>query len=67
MKDLMKKQKAILHALCERGYSIGVIANQAPGTEKRLENWGFMKYIKLVIASAEEGVAKPDSEIFYEP
>lgn len=23
-----------------------------------------MKYIKLVIASAEEGVAKPDSEIF---
>lgn len=23
-----------------------------------------MKYIKLVVASAEEGVAKPDSEIF---
>lgn len=59
-----EEAEAVLNALCERGYSIGVIANQAPGTEKRLENWGFMKYIKLVIASAEEGVAKPDSEIF---
>lgn len=59
-----EKAEAVLNALCECGYSIGVIANQAPGTEKRLENWGFMKYIKLVIASAEEGVAKPDSEIF---
>ena len=54
----------ILKTLCERGYSIGVIANQALGTEKRLEGWGFMKYIKLIVASAEEGVAKPDSEIF---
>ena len=59
-----EEAEAVLNALCERGYSIGVIANQAPSTEKRLENWGFMKYIKLVIASAEEGVAKPDSEIF---
>ena len=59
-----EEAEAVLNALCERGYSIGVIVNQAPGTEKRLENWGFMKYIKLVVASAEEGVAKPDSEIF---
>ena len=59
-----EEAEAVLNALCERGYSIGVIANQAPGTEKRLENWGLMKYIKLVTASAEEGVAKPDSEIF---
>ena len=54
----------VLKSLCEKEYSIGVIANQALGTEKRLENWGLMKYIKLVTASAEEGVAKPDSEIF---
>ena len=59
-----EESEAVLNALCERGYSIGVIANQALGTENRLENWGLMKYIKLVIASAEEGVAKPDSEIF---
>ena len=55
---------SVLSSLCERGYNIGVIANQAAGTQKRLENWGLMKYIQLVIASAEEGVAKPDKRIF---
>lgn len=59
-----EEAEAVLYALCERGYSIGIIANQALGTEQRLKNWGFTKYIKLVVASAEEGVAKPDSEIF---
>lgn len=59
-----RETEFVLKSLCEKGYSIGVIANQALGTEKRLENWGLMKYIKLVTASAEEGVAKPDSEIF---
>lgn len=55
---------SVLSSLCERGYNIGVIANQSAGTQKRLENWGLMKYIQLVIASAEEGVAKPDKRIF---
>ncbi|MDE5804287.1 MAG: HAD family hydrolase [Lachnospiraceae bacterium] len=45
-------------------YKIGVIANQSLGTEKRLENFGLLKYIELVIASAEEGIAKPDKRIF---
>lgn len=54
----------VLKTLYEKGYNIGIIANQALGTEKRLKGWGLMKYIKLVVASAEEGVAKPDSEIF---
>ena len=54
----------VLRTLYDKGYSIGVIANQSLGTEKRLEGWELMKYIKLVVASAEEGVAKPDSEIF---
>lgn len=45
-------------------YKIGVIANQSLGTEKRLENFGILKYMDLVIASAEEGVAKPDKRIF---
>lgn len=45
-------------------YKIGVIANQSLGTEKRLENFGILKYIDLVIASAEEGVSKPDKRIF---
>ena len=45
-------------------YKIGVIANQNPGTAQRLEGFGILKYIDLVIASAEEGVSKPDRRIF---
>ena len=59
-----EETELVLKTLYEKGYHIGVIANQALGTEKRLENWELMKYIELVVASAEEGVAKPDIEIF---
>lgn len=45
-------------------YSIGVIANQLPGTAARMENMGLSSYLKLIVASAEEGVAKPDPKIF---
>lgn len=52
-----------LQILSQR-YKIGIIANQLPGTKERLERHGVLKYINLVIASAEEGVAKPDKRIF---
>lgn len=45
-------------------YKIGIIANQSLGTSDRLEQHGILKYIDLVIASAEEGVSKPDKRIF---
>lgn len=45
-------------------YKIGVIANQSLGTEQRLERYGLLKYTDLVVASAEEGVSKPDKRIF---
>ena len=45
-------------------YKIGIIANQNPGSRERLEKIGLLKYIDLVVASAEEGVAKPDLRIF---
>ena len=45
-------------------YKIGIIANQSLGTKDRLEQHGILQYIDLVIASAEEGVAKPDNKIF---
>lgn len=54
----------ILWYLCSKGYKIGVIANQSAGTAKRLEEWGLLKYIDVVAASAELGVAKPDRAIF---
>lgn len=53
----------VLETLSKR-YKIGVIANQLLGTANRLEEKGILKYIDLVIASAEEGVSKPDRKIF---
>ena len=45
-------------------YKIGIIANQNFGSKERLDKLGLLKYIDLVIASAEEGVTKPDLRIF---
>ena len=53
----------VLKGLSEK-YKIGVIANQPLGTADRLEAFGLLKYIDIVVASAEEGVAKPDKRIF---
>ena len=47
-----------------RKYKIGIIANQELGTKERLQQQGILQYIDLVIASAEEGIAKPDEKIF---
>lgn len=33
-----------LQALQSRGYRLGVIANQLPGTEQRLKHWGFSRF-----------------------
>lgn len=60
---LYEDAKACLEKL-SRKYKIGVIANQSLGTEERLAQHGIMQYIELVVASAEEGVAKPDKRIF---
>ena len=45
-------------------YSLGIIANQAPGVEKRLREFGILEYFELVLASAEVGLSKPDPRIF---
>ncbi|WP_155833308.1 HAD family hydrolase [Butyrivibrio sp. WCD3002] len=50
--------------LLSKKYKIGIIANQLPGTATRLEKHGVLKFIDLVIASAEEGLEKPDRRIF---
>ena len=60
---LYEDAKACLEKL-SRKYKIGVIANQSLGTEERLAQHGILQYIDLVVASAEEGVAKPDKRIF---
>ena len=45
-------------------YKIGIIANQSLGSKERLERFGILKYIDVIVASAEEGVEKPDKRIF---
>ncbi len=45
-------------------YKLGIIANQSLGSKERLEKYGILGYIDVVVASAEEGVAKPDKRIF---
>lgn len=61
---LYPETERILCYLRERCYILGVIANQGLGTEKRLEAWGIRKYFDSITASAEEGIAKPDPEMF---
>ena len=60
---LYKDASKCLEILSSR-YKIGIIANQSLGTEERLKQHGVLQYIDLVVASAEEGVAKPDKRIF---
>ena len=61
---LYPEAEEILRYLHDKGYIIGAIANQGLGTEKRLEIYGIRKYFSSITASAEEGVAKPDPEIY---
>lgn len=53
-----------LRYLRERGYKLGIIANQVPGTAERLKGWGLLEHFEVIAASAELGVAKPDKAIF---
>ena len=53
-----------LESLKERGYKLGIIANQSAGTAQRLENWGLLKYFDVVAVSAELGASKPNRLIF---
>lgn len=52
-----------LQELSEK-YKIGVIANQDFGIEQRLARLGIKKYISLIISSAEEGIEKPNLQLF---
>lgn len=61
---LYSNSEEILEYLYNQGYKIGIIANQSLGTAKRLEEWGLLKYINVIAASAELGVAKPNRAIF---
>lgn len=56
--------EAVLRTLKERGYRLGIIASQPLGSEQRLARFGLRDYFDVICASAEEGVDKPDPELF---
>ena len=60
---LYSDTKDCLERLVEK-YRLGVIANQNFGTKERLRAFRIDQYFDVVIASAEEGIAKPDPAIF---
>jgi HAD superfamily hydrolase (TIGR01549 family) len=60
---LMHGAVDLLEALKDR-YKLGIIANQSPGSEDRLRGHGIRDYFSFVLASAEEGISKPDPAIF---
>ena len=53
-----------LAALLQKGYKLGIIANQKFGTAECLKAWSLRQYFDVIAASAEIGYAKPDKKIF---
>lgn len=53
-----------LAELRRRGFKLGVIANQNPGTKQRLAGWDLLSFFEVIAASAELGMIKPDPGIF---
>ena len=45
-------------------YGLGIIANQKPGLEGRMERFGILPYFKEIVGSGDLGISKPDPRIF---
>lgn len=45
-------------------YKLGIIANQPPGTQERLTQYGMAHYFDVCVSSGDAGVSKPDAAIF---
>ncbi len=54
----------VLRSLSCHGYKLAILANQNPGVEKRLADWGIAHYFDVIASSSALGVAKPDPAIF---
>ncbi len=50
--------------LKEKGYMLGIIANQPEGTVRRLDSYGLLPYFSVIVPSFESGFRKPDERIF---
>ena len=63
LETLYPQTKEILEQLGQE-YKLGIIANQLPGLEERLKDFGILDYFDAIFSSAEFGLAKPDPAIF---
>ena len=62
--EVIYPQAAECLAQLHRRYKLGIIANQNPGTADRMKKYGISQFLDVIIASAEEGIEKPDPRIF---
>ena len=53
-----------LEALKQKGYGLGILANQPPEIRERLEADGLLKFFGVVVISEEVGASKPNKRIF---
>lgn len=63
LETLYPQTKEILEQLGQE-YKLGIIANQLPGLEERLKDFGILDYFDAIFSSADLGMAKPDPAIF---
>ena len=63
LETLYPQTKEILEQLGQV-YKLGIIANQLPGLEERLKDFGILDYFSAIFSSADLGMAKPDPAIF---
>ena len=63
LETLYPQTKEILEQLGQE-YELGIIANQLPGLEERLKDFGILDYFSAIFSSADLGLAKPDPAIF---
>ncbi len=54
----------ILNYLEEKGYKLGIIANQPKDFRQRLDSWELSKFFDVIAVSEEMGVSKPNKELF---
>ena len=73
IQNRVKWNKALLTLYCgivdvltvlKKHHHLGIIANQSPGSEQRLQRYGIRHLFDHVFASAELGLAKPDPRIY---
>lgn len=64
LERLFPDSEDILRYLKEKGFKLGIIANQAPGAGKRLEAFGILEYFDTPVFSCDCGIRKPDERIF---